>query len=325
MKKRTLSEFMCMEMLYDYKSGKLDALRAQAVEETLASSPRVRDELKKLSLGLSYCDKMKEVKVSLPMVEAIANQPKQTERVFGRLAFSAWPQPMKWGFEAVIVAVAIALFVTQMPELFKGREDAVVVRKFDTPTEASHDDVPEVKAPAEVPVQTDVPVGHTEAEVAKAPAKPVSDKPLVFAPVVKPVSQSTQTPPESKPTQVAQVDSGATPDGNTKPAVESAAKKPKRQGYVYRLVMYVDNVDQVTPEIVALIESHGGEKAGEVELGWRRKGGSYFHFTLPQPAYEEVTQQLKKYSDYNIIKSEHPRVMPEGSERFILWVEEKKN
>src|SRR5690606_11441240 len=116
MRKRNLSEFMSIELLYDYKSGKLDPLRREAVDEALQSSPRVRDELKKITIGMSYCDKLKNVSVSEPLVDLILNEPKPTQKVFSKFRWMKLPQPVRWAFEAVVVAVAIALFVTQMPE-----------------------------------------------------------------------------------------------------------------------------------------------------------------------------------------------------------------
>lgn len=307
MKKRSLSEFMCMEMLYDYKSDKLDALRSQAVEECLSSSPRVRDELKKLTLGMNYCDKLKEIKVSLPLIEAISSQPKPTEKLISKLGFTQLPQPVKWGLEAVVVAVAIALFVTQVPELFKGQEDSLVVRKIET----SNDIEVEQKEESIDVDQSHIAQQSAETKVAVNPpeAPKVKESVLVEDKVVKPDVMAVATPGSQ----------------TSAPLPESIVVKPvKKQGYVYRLVMFVDNVDEVTPQIVQLLETNGGKKAGEVELGWRRKGGSYFHFTIPKQNYGLVTEELKKYSDFNIVKSDHPRVMPEGVERFILWVEERK-
>ncbi len=295
MRKRNLSEFMCIEMLYDYKSGKLDPLRHQAVEEGLQSSPRVREELKKLSIGISYCDKLKNISVSEPLVDLILDQPKPTEKVFSKLKWNSFPQPVRWALEAVVVAVAIALFVTQIPNLFKGEQtepDSMLVKKFD------------IKPPGpEMVAETEIP-------------------PLL-KPSIEPINPERIKPADTKPTEVAAV---ATQTPAATPVVTVPAAKPapkKGNAYVYRMTMYVEDVDTVTPEIAALISGLGGEKAGEVELGWRRKGGSYFHFSVPQNNSGTLQDGLKKYAPFNIIKSSHPRIMPEGIERYILWVEKK--
>lgn len=307
MRKRNLSEFMCIEMLYDYKSGKLDPLRYQAVEEGLQSSPRVREELKKLSIGISYCEKLKNISVSEPLVDLILDQPKPTEKVFSKLKWGSFPQPVRWALEAVVVAVAIALFVTQVPNLFKGEEsvrDSLLVKKFD------------IKPPdAEV-------IAETEVSTDKAVQAPVETKPeAVIASKEIPVLLRPPLEEIKKPEVVA-----AAPTMAPAPAVTPVAEKPvakKGNAYVYRMTMYVDDVDTVTPEIAALISGLGGEKAGEVELGWRRKGGSYFHFSVPMANSPTLQTGLKKYAPFNIVKSAHPRVMPEDTERYILWVEKK--
>lgn len=289
-------------MLYDYKMGRLDPLRHQAVEEGLASSPKVREELKKLTIGISYCDKLKNISVSEPLMDLILDQPKPAKKIFSKLRWGNFPQPVRWAFEAVVVAVAIALFVTQVPELFKGESSeskSVVVKKFDIkPSE------PQATVKAEV--------------VEKKPQPIIASKeipPLLRPPTPEPPSPTT-------PTTVAVGALDTTPAATITKPIEA---KPIKKGnaYVYRMTMYVDDVDTVTPEIVNLISGLGGEKAGEVELGWRRKSGSYFHFSVPQDNSPALQEGLKKYANFNIIKSVHPRVMPEGVERYILWVEKK--
>jgi hypothetical protein len=320
MRKRNLSEFMCIEMLYDYKSGKLDPLRHQAVEEGLQSSPRVREELKKLTIGISYCDKLKNIAVSEPLVDLILDQPKPTEKVFSKLKWSNFPQPVRWALEAVVVAVAIALFVTQVPNLFKGEKtqsDSMLVKKFDIKPPG-----PEVVAETDVPAKEEMPVAETKpveqpkVEPAKPAAPIVASKeiPVLLRPPVEPIKK----PEATASTPVAAVVTAPTP-------VAEVAKPATKKGnaYVYRMTMYVDDVDTVTPEIAALISGLGGEKAGEVELGWRRKGGSYFHFSVPMANSGTLQAGLKKYAQFNIVKSAHPRVMPEDTERYILWVEKK--
>lgn len=327
MRKRNLSEFMCIEMLYDYKSGKLDPLRHQAVEEGLQASPRVREELKKLSIGISYCDKLKNISVSEPLVDLILDQPKSAEKVLSKIRWSNFPQPVRWALEAVVVAVAIALFVTQVPDLFKGEKvdsDSMVVKKFDIKPPG-----PEVVEETEVTPVEVAKIDETKTEVAKVETQQSIEASKEIPTLLRP-----PTEPIAKPVDVAQKDVAqkpettiapqpSTPVAAVTPPSEEAKPAKKGNAYVYRMTMYVENVDQVTPEIVTLISGLGGEKAGEVELGWRRKGGSYFHFSIPQNNSPTLQDGLKKYAPFNIVKSAHPRVMPEGTERYILWVEKK--
>lgn len=306
MRKRNLSEFMCIEMLYDYKSGRLDPLRNQAVEEGLQSSPRVREELKKLTIGISYCEKLKNVSVSEPLVDLILNQPKQAQKIISKFRWGNFPQPVRWALEAVVVAVAIALFVTQVPNLFKGESSepqSMLVKKFDIKPPG-----PKVEAETDITAKA---AATTPVEKPPAPIVATKEIPLLLRPPA----------PEGETTTVA-----AAVPAVQKPVEEKPIEaKPVKKGnaYVYRMTMYVDDVDVVTPEIVSLISGLGGEKAGEVELGWRRKGGSYFHFSIPQNNSPALQDGLKKYAHFNMIKSAHPRVMPVGIERYILWVEKK--
>lgn len=316
MRKRNLSEFMCIEMLYDYKSGKLDPLRHQAVEEVLQSSPRVREELKKLTIGISYCEKLKNISVSEPLVDMILNQPRATERVFSKFRWSSFPQPVRWAFEAVVVAVAIALFVIQVPDLFKGDKaplKSMVVKKFDIKPPG-----PEVAEESEIE-SNNIDDKPTEVAQATVPATPViasKEIPLLLRPPEEPIAK----PAESVDVAAAPAQTPTQTTPQPAPAQEKPAPK-KGNAYVYRMTMHVDDVDTITPEIVALITGLGGEKAGEVELGWRRKGGSYFHFSIPMVNSPALQEGLKKYAKFNIVKSAHPRVMPEDTERYILWVE----
>jgi len=193
MRKRNLSEFMCIEMLYDYKSGKLDPLRHQAVEEGLQSSPRVREELKKLTIGISYCDKLKNVSVSEPLVDLIFDQPKPSEKVLSKLKWASFPQPVRWALEAVVVAVAIALFVTQVPNLFKGEKietNSMLVKKFDIKPPG-----PEVVAETDVTAKEETVVANvTPAEVDPLEAKPVEEAKVEPVKPTAPVIASKEIP-----------------------------------------------------------------------------------------------------------------------------------
>lgn len=335
MRKRNLSEFMCIEMLYDYQSEKLDALRSMAVEEGLESSPKVRAELKKLSLGISYCNKLKNISVSQELIELIHNQPKTTEKILSKVQWHRFPQPVRWALEAVVVAVAIALFVTQVPDLFKSDRveiDSLLVKKFDikppeeTPVAVTEEIKVAYKAPETVPMDLQ-PVDGTK-PVEKAIEKPVAivatkEIPSLLQPPPK-VVPPVEAKPEKVPVETVVAAIATAPAAETTVPAETQKAVPKKgNAYVYRMTMFVEDVDHVTSEIVALISSLSGEKAGEVELGWRRKGGSYFHFSVPQSNSVAMQEGLKKYAQFQIVKSSHPRVMPEGTERYILWVEKK--
>jgi len=68
--------------------------------------------------------------------------------------------------------------------------------------------------------------------------------------------------------------------------------------------------------------SLGGQKAGEVQIGWRKPDGSYFHFSLEEDKLEELKQFMSSYGPVRFYKDPHWRVMPQGKIRIILWIED---
>ncbi|MCM2280431.1 MAG: hypothetical protein NDI61_01135, partial [Bdellovibrionaceae bacterium] len=141
-------------------------------------------------------------------------------------------------------------------------------------------------------------------------------KPTTLATAQASASVMRETEPSSAPAST-----GASAAPSTDGTDVSEAKEAKPKGFVYRAFMNVASVDEVTPEVTKQLESLGGEKAGEVPLGWRKGAGSYFHFTISETHVEEVTKLLRTYGPVRISKDPHPRVMPTGQVRFILWVE----
>ena len=105
------------------------------------------------------------------------------------------------------------------------------------------------------------------------------------------------------------------------------AKSPvsaKSAGWIYRGQFLVTNSEAVSPKIKDKIKELGGQKAGEVEIGWLKAPNVYyFHFTVPEAKLVELEALLKDYSTGRIIKEAHPRVMPDGIIRMLFTVEEK--
>lgn len=85
--------------------------------------------------------------------------------------------------------------------------------------------------------------------------------------------------------------------------------------------MTLDNLEEIGPKMRDDIVALGGEKAGEVELGWKRGSGRYYHFALPEENEKKLLERLQVYGPVRISKDPHPRVMPPGKVRFILWVD----
>jgi hypothetical protein len=93
------------------------------------------------------------------------------------------------------------------------------------------------------------------------------------------------------------------------------------RSFVYRAFMTLSDLEDITPKITQQIKELGAEKAGEVELGWRRGSGRYYHFTIPENSEQRLLESLRVYGPVRISKDPHPRLMPEGQVRFILWIE----
>ncbi len=51
---------------------------------------------------------------------------------------------------------------------------------------------------------------------------------------------------------------------------------------------------------------------------------AYFHFTMPENNYQQMTDAFKEYGQLKIAKEKHERIMPEGIVRVIITVDEKK-
>jgi hypothetical protein len=94
--------------------------------------------------------------------------------------------------------------------------------------------------------------------------------------------------------------------------------------FIFKVFMRMGKLDDVSPKVADALRAQGAERAGEVELGWRRPTGSYYHFTLPETNYEAAIKGLQSFGPVRIFREPHQRVMPQGKIRFILWIEDEK-
>ena len=107
---------------------------------------------------------------------------------------------------------------------------------------------------------------------------------------------ATKTPPQmpSKPVEVtkndaASVAASATIAGTKEMPTSAQAglvdksAQTKSTGWIYRGQFHVTNAEMVSPKIKDKIKDMGGQKAGEVEIGWQKTPNIYyFHFTVPE-------------------------------------------
>lgn len=108
-------------------------------------------------------------------------------------------------------------------------------------------------------------------------------------------------------------------------APQDIANQPKKSGGLYRGVLTVTDIAEVTPKITERLVDIGGRKAGDVELGWRKSETlSYYHFTLPENNIDTMKEFLGKFGSLEIQFENHPRLMPAGVKRLIIEVKERE-
>lgn len=210
--------------------------------------------------------------------------------------------------------------------------------------DAKKADATQESSPLAKPVSAEAPGDITKAP-AKKPDKVI--KPSLAIPIAKNASvestpelvpsetdsptpaTETAPPSEAASTNATATEALPTSEATTMMAEESAetneANKQK-VGFLYRGILTTANVPVVSPKIKEKIESIGGRKAANAELGWRNSPTtSYFHFTVPESKYVELDEFLKSYGELKVQKERHKRIMPEGIIRLIIQVEEPKS
>ena len=296
-KKRQLSEFLGRELLYDYATGRLDAPTRVAVDECIRENEEIGYDLRALNEAIKYCDNLRNTKLSEPVI-SLLNEPAKT---FGDHVKS-WQRmrpAVRHSIEATVISVLLGVVIVSIPQKFRlwdrdSRYTVIEVARDHNGTEV------EVASVTTTTV-SDVYGPPTPAEYLRGgvPAAVV---------VVAPLTTSTVSAPVQKQADVVEI------------ANDKIVKSGK--GEIFRVTLKSARVEELTPQFTEKILKLGGQKAGEVQLGWRRQQGSYFHFTLPQSNYDVLKKFLQSFGPVRIVREAHPRVMPEGQIRLILWLEE---
>jgi hypothetical protein len=150
----------------------------------------------------------------------------------------------------------------------------------------------------------------------------------------KPIAKAAPPPAENLPIEdlsepksdpdLAQPNGDPFSDPNAVEESSMSSRDEELKGWVYRGFVNSLDVGTSAEAITQKIQALGGEKAGEVELGWKRGKGRYYHFTVPQSNYAQLMSFLKTFGPVRIYRDRHRRVMPETEIRFILWVAPRK-
>lgn len=310
-KNREMSDFVANQLLFEYARHTLDKERKKSVEKALESNQELQNEFIRLINGIQYCEKLSETLVNDVAIKQIEQQSSQVNYIVSRLRWHQWPLGFRWLVEAGVVALFLVIVLNVLPlnriiHLGDGAETQTVIAEVDRKKKASSSELPDVNI--EKP-------DFADEEVKQPVEKVTEDRPPTPNVVAneKPVSaQGPKTP--VKPIAVV-----ATP---TPPAEKSTVAKTS--GAIYRGQFMVTNAEMVSPKIKEKIKELGGQKAGEVEIGWLKTPNVYyFHFTVPEAKLPELETLLKDFSTGKLVKEAHPRVMPDGIIRLLFTVEER--
>jgi hypothetical protein len=342
--KRKLTTFLCQEMLYDFAMNQLDNERKMAVEEFLQKDRECQTILDGIRASLEYTALLSQTRLPADIEFQLKGSENAVSLSRRYSKWGAWPEPVRWSIIALATSAVVASIVALVPwqnlRSTKGQHaDTVEVAKLKTDSpesvkaaqesnevdaltkaEASGDQLADAKEAAQdaAAAAADESGGSGDSEEAGSTAPP----PVAAHPQVpsKVGAAASAVAVAGSADTVAKA--GESAEAASNPQTVAEKKEGKPQGFVYRARMTLHDLDVVGPKVTELIKELGGEKAGEVELGWKR-GDSvrYYHFAVPEENREKLIEQLKTFGPVRISKDSHPRVMPEGQVRFILWIE----
>lgn len=337
--KRKLTPFLAHEMLFDYVTDHLDPGRRQAIEEFVKDDRESQNLLEAIRRGISFSESLKKIDLSTESYEEL-EQAESFVTLSRRLAkWSQWPDSLRWSLIALMISVCTAGVVVLIPwnsipllqsgpkfdsgtvEIARvdGRnlpDGTVAIAAGDEesddqqtgPMEGSGDEEFAEESSGALPAQT----------VATVPTQP-APQPAAKLPQPTPVSIAARPTPLVSVAPAPPV--APAPIATTASASGSASVAKSSRGFVYRAFMTLADLENAAPKITQQLKELGAEKAGEVELGWRRGSGRYYHFSMPETNEQRLLETLRGYGPVRISKDPHPRVMPQGQVRFILWVE----
>lgn len=342
--KRKLSRFLARKMLYDFICGRLDSARIKAVEEFIGEDWETRTELEYIQGGLKYCGDLSLTRISEPLMQEIREHKGFWVRVRTGHWWRDWPESIKWGMEAAVlsgVAALVAMWIpwSKVAHLLPSSRDEVILVEIDKdqkPAGTVKNGAKSLSDQGEGRALLPVAVGKDASTLNPSPHETFGEKESGSTEgstkgSAKEVAETRKS--SIQPSKVAEDEEVGDPVQGVRGGSESETAEPQEniikgasslKGFVYRAFMSLDQLDQVSPKIVAEIKQLNGAKAGQVELGWRKPKGSYFHFSLPESNYEKLMSALKSFGPVRIYKDPHWRVMPQGQIRFILWVEDNQ-
>ena len=299
---RKLTRFVAREMLYDYFEKKLDSDRSLAIKNFLQSDEELSRDLEAIRLADEYMLKLSQTAITQKHLLELSELNTGGQKFRKKLRWSAWPESFKWSVEALALSGVIAVAMVMIPwaniswPVFNKKTEIIL-------SEVNSQKIKEEELPkvaAKIPEKKEI-------ETKGAEVKPES----------KVVAQAPQEVPQTTVSQI--TDESEQETAPSKPATT------QQKGFLYRMTMNLENSEAKAALIKNKIIELGGQKAGQVELGWRKTNpeGNYFHFTLPEANYQQLLTALGELGTTRITKNKHERVMPDGQIRGILWIQDQ--
>lgn len=327
---RELSAFMAQEMLYDHVCGNLDSERQQAMDRYLELNRDLALEAQRIKRGLEYLKLLGASQVQDEFVQKIAIPTTLFQVVLQKTKFHLWPAGFRWTLEALFVCSGIVVIAALVPwhkltSIRWSRSSEIVLTEISkTYQEQPEKEVAQNDGSVVYPDESNV------ADALKASqGKEASSTTIQLAAIpadAKNASQGNAAPAPSTTMPVASAAPKKQAAAGAATSIEEATETTagKTQGFLWRGTISVTNVPAITPKLVERLVALGGRKAGEVDLGWKKGTGSYFHFTAPEAKFDEVKASFAEFGSLNISRERHERVMPEGIVRIIITVSEKE-
>lgn len=316
-KSRTLSRFLCQEMMYDYVTDNLDEERKQAMKDYIQRSEETQEDLEAFQEALNYCEQLSHLTPTEPLIEKVKSQSSLSKKMIGALSWNNWPQPVKWTLQGALVSVLAAGVAIFLP--WESLQIDLDLKSKGSPLYVAETQTPDVNQEQESP--------NSEANTESSEPQPSesSETKVAAQEDPQPVEEPKSSPEPAKKSESVE---NTVAENNNEEEVEaevsksrSAVVKSNLKGSLTRMYMTVKDFKEFSLVVEDFIRSVGGSKAGQVELGWEKNQNTrYFHFTIPEKDYPNLMQLLRAKADTRVMRTPHSRVMPEGKMRLILEI-----
>ncbi len=309
------------ENLIDYSLGQLSAIDSEKVRYGLEIYPVLQKSEKSYRLIAKQINTLVAIHSSFkivipqPIVQVVREHATSGPSRFAKI------NQHKKSISISTISILVLLFVFIRPRWIENlsetsKREALVLLEVTKKSNSPIDSDGQVPINLnELPIQSESTRSRKEKVAAQLARKQVA------------ASATNQTPEVAGLAKVEKQSPSAITAESTvsivKPPMTNSASEVKKQGGLYRGVLVVTDLDEVSAKVRERIISLGGKKAGEVELGWKKSDNlGYYHFTVPQDNVEAINEYLAKFGEYRIDFENHPRLVQTGLKRFIIEVKQ---